>query len=138
MCIVVVVVVSVIVKNPVFTPCAVDGRSRNPLYYYYYYCCCCCCCCCFVFVVVAVVVFYDCDFVRRPFMSSYIHFHFFSILWRVKYVRDCDECMNSIRIPLCHHPSARPPHPHPHLPLQVLHPLPFVVHSLIAGFMPHN
>ena len=30
-------VVSVIVKRPVLPPCAVDGRSRNPLYYYYYY-----------------------------------------------------------------------------------------------------
>ena len=28
-------VVSVIVKRPVLPPCAVDGRSRNPLYYYY-------------------------------------------------------------------------------------------------------
>ena len=27
-------VVSVIVKHPVLPPCAVDGRSRNPLYYY--------------------------------------------------------------------------------------------------------
>ena len=30
-------VVSVIVKRPVLPPCAVDGRSRNPLYYYYDY-----------------------------------------------------------------------------------------------------
>ena len=30
-------VVSVIVKRPVFPPCVVDGRSRNPLYYYYHY-----------------------------------------------------------------------------------------------------
>ena len=30
-------VVSVIVKRPVLPPCAVDGRSRNPLYYCYYY-----------------------------------------------------------------------------------------------------
>ena len=29
-------VISVIVKPPVLPPCAVDGRSRNPLYYYYY------------------------------------------------------------------------------------------------------
>ena len=28
-------VVSVIVKHPVLPPCAVDGRSRNPLYYYF-------------------------------------------------------------------------------------------------------
>ena len=27
----------VIVKRPVLPPCAVDGRSRNPLYYYYYF-----------------------------------------------------------------------------------------------------
>ena len=27
-------VVSDIVKHPVLPPCAVDGRSRNPLYYY--------------------------------------------------------------------------------------------------------
>ena len=31
------VCVCVIVKRPVLPPCAVDGRSRNPLYYYYYY-----------------------------------------------------------------------------------------------------
>ena len=30
-------VVNVIVKCPVLPPCAVDGRSRNPLYCYYYY-----------------------------------------------------------------------------------------------------
>ena len=30
-------VISVIVKHPVLPPCAVDGRSTNPLYYYYYY-----------------------------------------------------------------------------------------------------
>ena len=41
-CVCVCVVVSVIVKHPVLPPCAVDGRSRNPLYYYLY-----CCCCCF-------------------------------------------------------------------------------------------
>ena len=29
-------VVSIIVKHPVLPPCAVDGRSRNPLYYYYF------------------------------------------------------------------------------------------------------
>ena len=29
-------VVSVIVKRPVLPACAVDGRSRNPLYYYYH------------------------------------------------------------------------------------------------------
>ena len=29
--------VSVIVKHSVLLPCAIDGRSRNPLYYYYYY-----------------------------------------------------------------------------------------------------
>ena len=29
-------VISVIVKRPVLPPCAVDGRSRNPLYDYYY------------------------------------------------------------------------------------------------------
>ena len=34
--VVVAVVVSVIVKRPVLPPCAVDGRSRYPLYYYYY------------------------------------------------------------------------------------------------------
>ena len=28
--------VSVIVKRPMLPPCAVDGRSRNPLYYCYY------------------------------------------------------------------------------------------------------
>ena len=28
---------SVNVKHPALPPCAVDGRSRNPLYYYYYY-----------------------------------------------------------------------------------------------------
>ena len=28
-------VVSVIIKRPVLTPCAVDGCSRNPLYHYY-------------------------------------------------------------------------------------------------------
>ena len=28
-------VVSVIVKRPVLPPCAVVGRSRNPVYYYY-------------------------------------------------------------------------------------------------------
>ena len=28
-------VVSVIVQCPVLPPCAVDGRSRNPLYYYF-------------------------------------------------------------------------------------------------------
>ena len=31
-------VVSVIVKRPVLPPCAVYGRSRNPLYCCYYYC----------------------------------------------------------------------------------------------------
>ena len=31
------VCVCVTVKRPVLPPCAVDGRSRNPLYYYYYY-----------------------------------------------------------------------------------------------------
>ena len=36
-CCVCVCVVSVIVKRPVLPPCAVDGRSRYPLYYYYYY-----------------------------------------------------------------------------------------------------
>ena len=30
-------VVSIIVKHPPLPPCAIDGRSRNPLYYYYYY-----------------------------------------------------------------------------------------------------
>ena len=30
-------VISVIVKRPVLPPCAVNGRSRNPLYHYYYY-----------------------------------------------------------------------------------------------------
>ena len=30
-------VISVVVKCPVLPPCAVGGRSRNPLYYYYYY-----------------------------------------------------------------------------------------------------
>ena len=29
-------IVSVIVKRPVLPPCAVDRRSRNPLYYYYH------------------------------------------------------------------------------------------------------
>ena len=28
--------VRVIVKRPALPPCALDGRSRNPLYYYYY------------------------------------------------------------------------------------------------------
>ena len=35
-CVVVFVVVGVIVKRPVLPNCAVDGRSRNPLYCYYY------------------------------------------------------------------------------------------------------
>ena len=31
-------VVSVTVKCPALPPCAIDGRSRNPLYYYYHHC----------------------------------------------------------------------------------------------------
>ena len=31
----VVSVIGVIVKRPVLPPCAVDGRSRNPLYYWF-------------------------------------------------------------------------------------------------------
>ena len=34
-CVFVCVCVCVIVKRPVLLPCAVDCRSRNPLYYYY-------------------------------------------------------------------------------------------------------
>ena len=36
-CVCVRVCVCVIVKRPVIPPCAVDGRSRNPLYYHYHY-----------------------------------------------------------------------------------------------------
>ena len=32
------VCVCVIVKRPKLPPCAVDGRSRNPLYHYYIHC----------------------------------------------------------------------------------------------------